>query len=89
MRIQRTQYQIDNKWMIVTKDNNDLLISVTDENGTPANTLNPLEVKLTDENHKLRHPIVYVSDDTFILTRSNPTCGWYWYGGQWYYICTG
>jgi len=80
-----SRYQIGNKEMVVKIDDNGK-VSVTDENNNPAKQCGPGKVKLTDEEEKLRSPIIDVSDGTFILTQHNPTCGWFSWNRRWYYI---
>lgn len=84
-----SRYQIGKKEMIITKNDNGELVSVTDEKKVPANECSMNKVKLTSEEAKFRSPTTYVSNDTFILTSHNPTCGWYFWNRRWYYICTG
>jgi len=83
-----SRYPIGNKEMVVTKDDKGKVVSVTDENNIPAKQRGMGKVKLTDEDAKFRSPIIEVPDDTFILTRHNPTCGWYFWNRRWYYICS-
>ena len=82
------KYKINQKQMVITKNDDGTLFSVTDENGVPAQTSPPDAVMLTDEDKKFRSPTKYASDDTFLLTKHNPTCGWYWYHNRWYWICS-
>lgn len=87
------------KEMVVKKNDDGSLIRIEDELGNEADTMPPDKVKLTreplededpdDPKNKFRSPTLYASDDTFILTHHNPTCGWYWWRNEWHYICTG
>lgn len=89
--------------MVVTKNLSGKLISVKDDLGKEAYTteVNELTIanEVKDENgkpvpqgeknrkEKFRSPMVDARNDTFIITRHNPTCGWYYYNRQWYYLC--
>lgn len=81
-----SRYQIGKKEMVITKDDKGKLVSVTDENNNPVEDCGQDKVKLTSEKTKFRSPTKYVSDDTFILTQHNPTCGWYFWNRRWYYL---
>ena len=81
-----SRYPIGKKEMVVTKDDKGKLVSVTDENNIPAKHCGIGKVKLTDEEAKLRSPVMDVQDETFILTQHNPTCGWFSWNRRWYYI---
>jgi hypothetical protein len=74
--------------MVIKKDDDGKLISVTDDLGNEAKSGKVGEVKLACEvGDKFRAPMTSAKDDTFILTKHNPTCGWYYYNRHWYWIC--
>jgi len=86
-----SRYKIGNKEMVITKDDDGELVSVTDENSVKVKKVSMDKVKLTSEfeddvEKKFRSPTKHVSNDTFILTQHNPTCGWYFWNRRWYYL---
>lgn len=76
-----------NKEMVVEKDVDGNLISVKDEKGNPAKTVERNELKIKWGDKELE--IIEVSKGACFVTKHNPTCCWYFIAGKWYYICTG
>lgn len=71
--------------MRITLDIESQKVVVTDEKGNPvkealASSQNPMEI-LRDKS------VITGGLAAIVFTRSNPTCVWFWWGGNWYVIC--
>ncbi len=82
----KTRHQITgtDKELVVEKDTNGNLKSVTDEKGKPADTAKLKDLKIRWGDKELE--IMEFPDDVFFVTQHNPTCGWYYYGNAWHYV---
>ncbi len=82
------------KQMIITKKEDGKLKSVEDESGNKFLEADAGEIKISHETKNpdgtpghFRSPVVSVRDGSVIVTQHNPTCGWYFFGGRWYWLC--
>ena len=71
------------KKMVITVDiETGKIDSVTDENGTPATN-----GRVSKDSPIRDATITDVNTGTFVSTKTNPTCFWWFFLGEWWYIC--
>ncbi len=72
--------------MIVERDSEKNLVSVTDEAGKPAKKVKKGAMKIMVGD--IEAAIMDAPEGTTFVTKHNPICRWVYISSHWYYICS-
>jgi hypothetical protein len=91
--VQRIDIGETGRKMVITKTIHGQLKSVEADDGKPAH-MSKKGIRITNEifdeygsDGHFRADVTGMTDGSVIITHHNPTCCWYYSGGNWYWLC--